>query len=338
MEDGWITAAEAYARVKKLAPFRAAETICNRAHDGIIFAKAQTLIIGDKRAEDIEVPAEFWWAGGKAALTQNWSTGDFETWIDRTIHCRAYGVTFLERDIAAMVPPGRVTAIRPNRARQGNYAASSRCVAELQTRLGCTRNEAADQIVRFCRAGLIESRCASFWHEVTKLIELEEEELEQVAIPPWFWEHCAIGPDAILDWQSGNFAGRGLVAGQMHKVRIRGAEFDVGGIIDLELMLRDRAAGDEPIAGALNSSNTSAFSPIPRGGRSRSENWTNWIAELVCLVHDQGIPDGSGADGQDALIGMIEERLAEQGLESLGRSTVQAAVRAVLIRLRSAGN
>ena len=338
MDDEWIPAAEALASVEKSIPFRAAQAICSRANDGLVTARAQTLIFGERRANDVEIPAGFWWARGEAALTQKWASGDFETWLDKKIHCRAYGVTFLERDIAAMLPRGRATMTKPGRATPGNYASSSRCVTELQTRLACTKQEACDHIVRFCRAGLIESRCTSFWCEVTKLIDLEEQELENVAIPTWFWDHCTSGPDAILDWRTGNFAGHGLVVGQRRKVRIRGAEFDISGIVDFELMLREQDSGDDlpdpaAVASVLKQPALSA-----RGGRSRSESWTDWIAELVCHIHEEGMPPGSGAEGQDALIGAIDERLAARGIESLGRSTVQAATRAVLVRLRSAGN
>lgn len=336
MADVWISAAEAYQRVKAAEMFAAAKAICSRAHDGIIVARAQTFIAGSKREQDVEVPAWFWWAGGDAALTQKWASGDFETWIDHKLHCRAYGVTFLESDIAAMLPASRGSVIRVTRPAAGNFASSARCINELQSRLGCTRKEAADHVLRFCRAGLIQARCDSIWCEVTKLLGVEEEELENVAIPAWFWEHCASGPEAILDWQSGTFAGRGQVAGYMHKVRIRGAEFDIGGVIDLELMLQERDADTSETVGSADSRR-----PLvrpSRGGRSRSESWTDWIAELVSVIHEEGIPEGTGAEGQDALIGAIEERLETQGLESLSRSTVQAAVRAVLVRLRSAGN
>jgi hypothetical protein len=45
------------------------------------------------------VPKEFWWAKGHRALDQNWTTGDFETWIKSTTRLRAFGVSFLRADI-----------------------------------------------------------------------------------------------------------------------------------------------------------------------------------------------------------------------------------------------
>jgi hypothetical protein len=339
MDDAWISAAEALALVDRMNPYSAARSICGRANDGVVAARAHTLIIGDRRAEDVDVPAQFWWAPGHAALEQKWQSGDFETWIDQKFHCRAYGVRFLKRDIVAMLPPERTTGSQLKLASEGNYAPASRCIEELQRQLSCTKKEAAVHIVRFCRAGLVEGRCASFWYEVTDIFGTHEVASDNVAIPSWFWEKCALAPDAILDWQSGTFAGRGMVGAHMHKARIRGAEFDVSGLVDMENMLREQ---DSPPASPLR---TAAAAPSPqsaeptaRGGRPKSENWANWIAELVCYVYEEGIPQGAGAEGQDAMIGAVEERLALRDLESPSRSTVQAAVRAALLRLRSAGN
>ena len=52
------------------------------------------------------MPPQFWWARGGQALKQNWSTGDFETRIDKEVYYKAYGVTFLRSDIKSMVPSG----------------------------------------------------------------------------------------------------------------------------------------------------------------------------------------------------------------------------------------
>lgn len=339
MDEEWISAADAFDRVGRVNPFRAAEAICSRAHDGIIVARARVLFLGDRRLEDAAVPNYFWWAKGHAALTQKWPSGDFSTWIDNAIHCRAYGVQFLESDIEAMLPKGRVVKSKPDPAAGGNYASAAHCVDELHRQLGCTKQEASAHIARFCRARLIEARCASFWCEVTDRYGANEAESSHVAIPAWFWEHCATGQDAILDWQSGTFAGRGRIDGELHKVRIKGAEFDVAGIIELEAMLREQDHGDKrkavPATGARRDDPTE---PGARVGRQKSEKWADWIAELVTYVHEEGIPSGLGAEGQDAVIGAVEERLAARGLVSLSRTTVQPIVRAALVKLRSAGN
>lgn len=334
MTEVWITAAEAYDRVNQHIPLRAAGAICSRAFDGLIQARARLLIIGDDRSEDASVPQRFWWAKGRAALTQKWPTGDFDTWINERIHCRAYGVEFLESDIDAMLPKQKpASKLRP--AERGNFSPAARCVAELQKSLMCTKEAAAEHILRFCRAGLIETRCSSIWWEVDDALRSSEHEDEHVAIPSWFWDRCSTGPDAILNWNSGTLAGRGRVEGKLHKVRIKGAEFDVGGIIDLEVMLKSE--GDSGVL-SNDEQGEQASKPGTASGRPRSEKWIDWTAELVAHLYFNGLPEGDGVEGQDALIAAVDERLMARGLDGPSRSTVQPIARATLLLLRSAEN
>jgi hypothetical protein len=91
--------------------------ICTGAHDGLVRARAERFIhehrSDGRTADNMEIPKEFWWAHGKAALDQNWSTGDFETWIDNKIHLRAYGVSFLRSDLQKMIPQGALSSYPP---------------------------------------------------------------------------------------------------------------------------------------------------------------------------------------------------------------------------------
>ena len=101
----WLRASETIQRVRAatLSP-RSNITICTRAHAGLVRARAELLMLGSDTRENHEVPTQFWWAEGHEALTQNWETGDFETWIDKRFHMKAFGITFHRDDIRQMVP------------------------------------------------------------------------------------------------------------------------------------------------------------------------------------------------------------------------------------------
>jgi hypothetical protein len=105
-----ISAAAALALLKPaLGEYNAMHTIVERANDGIIRSRAARFVLKhpDKKAQvekDFEVPSDFWWARGNTALKQNWTAGDFETWINQTIHLRAYGVRFLRSEITQIIP------------------------------------------------------------------------------------------------------------------------------------------------------------------------------------------------------------------------------------------
>jgi predicted nucleotide-binding protein len=103
----------------------AVRAIAVRAHDGMIGSRADRLIVtvGEaSRVQDYaEIPRQFWWARGEAALEQNWVTGDFETWIDQRAHWRAYNVYFFCSHITRMVPK---SVSKPERTEQRTRQAS----------------------------------------------------------------------------------------------------------------------------------------------------------------------------------------------------------------------
>lgn len=117
----WISAFEAYKLVADamVNPNRIRHTICSRAHAGVIKAKAKTLIIGSRSVKEASIPPKFWWAGGEAALKQNWRVGDFETWIDRRTKVQAFGVSFSRPAIEALIAPA-IANRQPARAAQVN--------------------------------------------------------------------------------------------------------------------------------------------------------------------------------------------------------------------------
>ena len=106
--DGeWMSAQEAldFLLSLKMHYADAVSTICTRANTGLIKARAKVFITDDKQQSDAEVPRQFWWARGDAALGQNWKVGDFETWTDHgNTHLEAFGVEFRRRDLENLRP------------------------------------------------------------------------------------------------------------------------------------------------------------------------------------------------------------------------------------------
>lgn len=103
--DEWLPAPEAYRRIVTATLSRDTNlAIAQRAHVGLIRAKALNLTIGRNNQRDAEIPRDFWWAGGHEALDQDWDTGDFETWIDHKVHIRALGVSFHLGDLQKAFP------------------------------------------------------------------------------------------------------------------------------------------------------------------------------------------------------------------------------------------
>lgn len=106
-QDEWVRAAEAVAMLKPiLTEYSARLRICERAHGGLIRARAEQFHHGPRVFHNHDMPMEFWWAEGHQALEQDWAAGDFSTWIERSsIQLKAFGVTFAQADIGKLLPP-----------------------------------------------------------------------------------------------------------------------------------------------------------------------------------------------------------------------------------------
>ncbi|WP_454641589.1 DUF2513 domain-containing protein [Bradyrhizobium liaoningense] len=108
----WISAAEAVHLLKPAfkSDLLAKMTICERAHAGLIRARAEKFIVDNKPEGECEIPAEFWWAEGHEALEQNWTAGDFGTWLRQRTRLRAFGVSFLRSDVEKIIPAGALVS------------------------------------------------------------------------------------------------------------------------------------------------------------------------------------------------------------------------------------
>lgn len=114
MSPKWISAAEAFKLVATIAGIsQTARIICSRAAAGLIRAKAATFFMDEQRRDNFDIPKEFWWARGEAALEQDWPAGDFETWLEKAIHLRAFGVSFSRSDIEALISPAALARATP---------------------------------------------------------------------------------------------------------------------------------------------------------------------------------------------------------------------------------
>jgi hypothetical protein len=203
MDEEWLPARDALAFLQRVAPFTdQRRTICTRAHAELIQARAETLILPSGKHSDANIGEDFWWAEGGAALTQNWVTGDFSTWINQKFQVKAFGVHFLADDIYAIVP-GSGKAV-------GRWIESEEAVQLVAAAAKISTDDALAAIVHCCANQLIEARCRSLsWQYSDRYDEVLDERIDDDVMPVWFWKTSTNHPDAILNWRSGNFAGPG---------------------------------------------------------------------------------------------------------------------------------
>lgn len=150
-QDEWIKAAEAIETLKPvLAAYSARIRICERAHAGLIRARAEQFHQGHRVLHGHDIPKEFWWAEGHEALEQDWVVGDFSTWIQRgSVQLKAFGVNFARSDIEKLVPPA-------------NYKKPK----------ATTRNEEDDQLINELDA-LVPSAALSYEQAILDLNDID---------------------------------------------------------------------------------------------------------------------------------------------------------------------
>ena len=104
----WVRASEAISMLEPiLLEIPARVRICERAHGGMIRARAEQFHYGRDVFHKRDVPKEFWWAEGHQALEQDWASGDFSTWISNgNVQLKAFGVTFDRAGIQKLLPQG----------------------------------------------------------------------------------------------------------------------------------------------------------------------------------------------------------------------------------------
>lgn len=80
-----------------------------------------------------------------------------------------------------------------------------------------------------------------------------------------------------------------------------------------------------------------ASKPTAARGRSAAKWWPDFAEELALTVYEEGIPEGTGHEGQSDLLDKVFARLSAAGKPEPSRTTVQPVINAVLARIRSAG-
>ena len=149
-------------------------------------------------------------------------------------------------------------------------------------------------------------------------------------IPPRAWEIARGGQHGRIDWATGYVQCRiALEPGQRSVIlKAYGTQFSKAEMDRLAPFVpcTVRAEIDKIIAQPTQKN---------KGGAPRSAAWNDFMAELAAVLHEVGVPPGSGTQGSEQFMETIFGRLEERGKEYPQRTTVQPVVNAVLERLRA---
>jgi hypothetical protein len=224
MAEHWIEAAQA------LEIAGDPISLCTRLHAGLITARARTFSSAGQEAHGVAVPKKFWWATGRAALEQDWTSGDFSTWIDQRQQLFAFGVTFSLSSVLEMVPSDKRALIARNLSVAGSRewvpAKEARRLADDRFRPDLMT--AGSAIVEQARLGFASARAVlaqgSTDGPTARDWDWDWEEREW-DVPTWFWTGFTGADRSSQDWDIGRFAGRGQAPDKTRWITLSGVHF-----------------------------------------------------------------------------------------------------------------
>ena len=214
---------------------QAIEAICRRAHAGSLTAKAASFHRGDAQYQEALIPKEFWWADGQAALEQDWTTGDFETWIDRSLHLQAFDVSFDFVALSDLVPAHK----RPEAMQAFSITGNPEWISayDLYT-LAFTRFnpvQAGRSIIEACQTGHMVARAARMEFTLSGVPDPNDSASIEWDVPLWFWRDFTGQETSNQNWQTGRMSGRGKAYNSRASISLQGVHFHRAGLAALGL-------------------------------------------------------------------------------------------------------
>ncbi|WP_131818609.1 hypothetical protein [Sphingomonas turrisvirgatae] len=297
MVEQWIDASKAL----KIAGDNFA--LCSRLHSGLVTGRAAKLQLGEEVRVNAVIPKGFWWATGHEALEQNWESGDFSTWIERTYHWQAFGVHFGLSGLLAMVPFEQRAII----AREFSAAGSPDWATAKEARRIAYNHyrhnpmAAGGTIIEQAKLGFIGARAvlaqASMGGPDDSKWTWEEREWD---VPTWFWTDFTATNQSSQDWELGRFAGRGLAPDKTRWITLSGVHF-----------YRPSLASLGPVAAPTETTETTR-------GRKPKYDWPAAISACWGRIYRGEPPVANQADVEKLLIEILRA-----GDDEPGESTVR---------------
>jgi hypothetical protein len=253
MAHEWIAAHTAlHYLTDEIYSYNEQRAICERAHSGMIAAKADLLVWNGKEHRQQLIPKEFWWAEGHEALEQNWTTGDFSTWIDKSIEVRAFGVSFDFLGISELAP-AECRAVGMQRI---SVTGDNQWIPAVELRrLVYSQNAisaAGAIIVEASAMGQLTARAV----RATGVIEAaghDKRKVEWAArewdVPLWFWRDFTKPDSSMQDWSLGRARGKGRRNDARETIELQGLHFHRAGLPSLGLAPAAEGTGtNEPLS------------------------------------------------------------------------------------------
>lgn len=248
----WISAAQALTYLSDKPNNNAAkQRICERAHAGLLAAKAERLIIQGNEQRHSLIPSGFWSAEGHAALQQEWDSGDFSIWADDQIERKAFGVSFDFGALSDLVPADQ----KADALRRISVAGHADWISAAATYSAVILNKgpsnAVAELAEACRLGWLGARAMRATFEERRGQFVPYSAAVEWDVPLWFWRDYATVQKGIYHWSLNKVTGEGRGHSANERIILQGVHFHKSGLDSLGIAVAETAdeSGSESRAG-----------------------------------------------------------------------------------------
>jgi len=295
----------------------AKQEIMERAHAGLIAAKAQTLSWGESEQRSRPVPQAFWGTDENDNFFEDWERGDFARCVEGEIDAKLFGVSFDFLALSDLLPAHK----QAEAMRLISVASNPDWISakDLQTMLFSEHNPAKVEsaIVEACQLGLIAGRASRMKSTASSSTSRLDPEANSAFmewdIPLWFWREF-VRPDHFQDWSLNKAHGDGSRNKQRIKVELQGVHFHRSGLVSLGL-----------------SSPESSPSDGAKRGRRPTYDWPAASVAIFGLIHRGDFKPENQADVECALIEYLSD-----GESGPSESTVRPYARRIWLEAQKA--
>ncbi len=284
--------------------------LCKRAHAGLLKSQAQLYLAPDQRLERVPVPAGFWWAEGEEALEQDWTHGDFSTWIDERFELKAFGVEFDFQGIQSMMTPQRAASA----ARELSVVSNADWLSAKEARTFVVDHFklnpalAGAGLIDHCKLGFVPARAVLMQRSRNGDTQNFNLEVREWDIPSWFWQILTNSGKGTQEWERGLFSAHGSTPDGVFTYFLAGVHFEAAA---LEALAPRKPEARPEVA-------------VNRVGRPPKE----WWADLFCAVWGQIVQGELTPKNQADIERAMLDWVADRG-EIVAESTVKPMARKV---------
>jgi len=266
--------------------------ICERAHGGLIAAKAERIIWQGREESEHLIGKGFWWAEGGEALEQDWQSGDFSTWIDQKIEVKAFGVSFDFGALSELVP----SDMKADALRRVSVAGHEDWISAAQVHSAVIARgnpmHATAVLAEASRLGQFGARAmrASFEARIDGSVRAWS--AIEWDVPLWFWKDFADVRKGVFEWHLGKVRGEGRLNGVFTRIQLQGVYFHKSGLTSLGM-----AAGSVPFV----------TEPESKRGRRPKYDWPATSLAIFGHIYRGDLKPESQADIERALISHLTQ-------------------------------